>query len=240
MEYVSSLGYGGAAIEFPHFAENIDQAVSTLHNSLAPISFQPPVLIAHSMSTFVAQKYLESYALSALILVNPLPPKPSISIAKLLKKWSNVREIFPSSLSTQQLETIIVNYYGLKNNQRLNAMEHQQLVSHGLCGSRSSAESLFSDNLEYSMPASVNFLKSLVDDESTVLTLEPRSVPIFIVMTALDRDIIEKSGESQLMENHEIEEDGIIVFEEDKSRLPMLQSSDKFNPLIGKWIEMVS
>ena len=43
------------------------------------------MLIAHGVGAFVAQKYLESYAASGLVLVAPFPPSPSSVLPRLSK-----------------------------------------------------------------------------------------------------------------------------------------------------------
>lgn len=42
------------------------------------------MVIAHSISTFIAQKYLESYALKGLVLINPVPPVPCETVKSLV------------------------------------------------------------------------------------------------------------------------------------------------------------
>jgi pimeloyl-ACP methyl ester carboxylesterase len=238
---VAAAGYGGAAAEFPHFAENIDQAVDALHRALSPISFHPPVVVAHSMSTYIAQKYLESYALSGLILVNPVPPQPSKAIAKLLERWSYSRSRLGRSLTINELESAALQYYGMTVS--IDSFHHKlnplPFIAEDL-RKTINTKIIFSNGADFQMPASLNLLRSLVDDESTVLTLEPRSVPMFIVMTCGDREIIGPQGETLLIQYHDVEEDGKVVFEQDESRLPMLTSPNNFNSLINSWIDLVA
>ena len=49
--------------------------IATLEHQTADLT--PPIVIAEGVFGFVAQKYLESYALTALCLLNSLPPDPS-------------------------------------------------------------------------------------------------------------------------------------------------------------------
>jgi pimeloyl-ACP methyl ester carboxylesterase len=67
-------------------------AADTVHAHITQLKLTPPVLVAHSMSTYMIQKYLESYALSGLVLVNPIPPfsAPTVT-AKLLQRWQHSR-----------------------------------------------------------------------------------------------------------------------------------------------------
>jgi pimeloyl-ACP methyl ester carboxylesterase len=50
----------------------------------------PPVLVAHSVSSFVGQKYLESYSLKGLVLVSPVPPSHADAVGRLLKKFNTI------------------------------------------------------------------------------------------------------------------------------------------------------
>ena len=45
----------------------------------------PPVIVAHSISSFIAQKYLESYSLKGLVLINPVPPVHTETVRNLLE-----------------------------------------------------------------------------------------------------------------------------------------------------------
>lgn len=89
-----------------------------LHKEVVQQKLTPPVLVAHSISTFVAQKYLESYALSGLILVNPIPPSATPALAALKSKWeSSLRASQITSLessSGEQLCDTLLRYYGLR------------------------------------------------------------------------------------------------------------------------------
>lgn len=90
VDSLSRNGYRGLCMEYPSHARSIDEACDIVHNNIRDYELSPPpVLIAHSMSSFLAQKYLESYAASGLILVNPLPINCSRSLAILHDRWSN-------------------------------------------------------------------------------------------------------------------------------------------------------
>jgi hypothetical protein len=51
----------------------------------------PPILVAHGAGAFVAQKYLESFAAAALVLVAPFPPFPQRPAARLLAAVADER-----------------------------------------------------------------------------------------------------------------------------------------------------
>ena len=75
-------------MEYPGGSVLVDKAVESLHEMIKENKLTPPIMVAHSMSSFIAQKYLESYALRALIIVNPIPPNTSSGcMTTLFEKW---------------------------------------------------------------------------------------------------------------------------------------------------------
>lgn len=88
MLYFSNRGYHGVCVEYPGSSDSVETVCSTLHEHVLTGNLVPPIMVAHSMSTFAAQKYLESFALSALVLVNPIPPKAQYVVNELQFLWS--------------------------------------------------------------------------------------------------------------------------------------------------------
>ena len=81
-------------------------------------------MIAHSVSSFIAQKYLESYALKGLVLVNPVPPVPGKVVQPLidlLKKCEEKFNLFPAANNEQKTSLITQGYYNLES-QRLESV----------------------------------------------------------------------------------------------------------------------
>ena len=68
----------GAARGWPSrgSSASLDALVTDVRDALAPLRHAAPVLVAPSLSALVAQKYLESWPLAALVAVSPLPPAP--------------------------------------------------------------------------------------------------------------------------------------------------------------------
>lgn len=105
-------------MEYPAQGASFEEMANILHKEVVQQRFTPPVLVAHSLSTFVAQKYLESYALSGLILVNPIPPSAGPAIAALNSKWqrslqTSHRDLAGCDVSDQRRDTLLC-YYGLR------------------------------------------------------------------------------------------------------------------------------
>jgi hypothetical protein len=83
IQVLSQRGYRGLAVDlFKSGREfHVDNIVTHLNNCINRAGFTPPLIIAHSLSSYYAQKYLESYAASGLILYNPLPPRYSLALS---------------------------------------------------------------------------------------------------------------------------------------------------------------
>ena len=70
----SKRGYSGMTIQFPN-DDSIDGCVSTIHDLISSARLTSPILITHSFSSYLGQRYLESFGPKALIMINPIPPK---------------------------------------------------------------------------------------------------------------------------------------------------------------------
>lgn len=244
--HLAASGFGGIAIEFPHFAENVDDAVNSLHSEISKVAFMPPIMIAHSLSSFVAQKYLESYALAGLIMVNPIPPDPAKSSTLLLERWSSLRGYKPVKLSHSDLDDVVLDYY------RADIQEPQQFYQKlGLDPSQQQfigskdlhdflESSAHSKDKDAPCLGTTMLMHSLVEDPSVCLNLEPGSVPMFLIYTEDDQHLLNQSDMLNLMDYHDIPEDYEASLEKENSRLPMLFSSSSFNGIISSWCEMLA
>ena len=76
----------------------------------------PPVLVAHSLSSFIGQKYLESYSLKGLVLVNPIPPAHTEVVQNLLIRHKNCEINFKENLfSSEDKNKFTQAYYNLES-----------------------------------------------------------------------------------------------------------------------------
>lgn len=64
-------------------AHNVDNLVEDMRTSFLKAGFSlPPIAITTSYTAVLVQKYLESYPVSALIALGPLPPQPAATCAR--------------------------------------------------------------------------------------------------------------------------------------------------------------
>lgn len=113
-------------MEYPSYSTSIDEACDTVNETVIAHKLSPPpILIAHSMSTFIAQKYLESYPASGIILVNPLPVNCSTVLQTLTQRWKDIdilrryamcryTVVSPREEAVQIWREAIREYYGLR------------------------------------------------------------------------------------------------------------------------------
>ena len=116
------------------------------------------MIVAHSISSFIAQKYLESYSLKGLVLINPIPPVHTETVRNLLeneKYWK---------LNTNDLQHLSTN-----------AMEENNLIS-----TFSQLYYNIKDPIQFNLDTHIyqkknfpiNFMTNLVTDEDAPLRLE--------------------------------------------------------------------
>jgi pimeloyl-ACP methyl ester carboxylesterase len=84
---MAERGFCGTVMELDASSGSLRQAVRSIEAVVKSCGYWPPVVVCHSLSTFAAQKYLESFSLSGLVLVNPFPPHPE---ATFLSRYMSV------------------------------------------------------------------------------------------------------------------------------------------------------
>ncbi|KAF9092340.1 hypothetical protein BGX23_004383 [Mortierella sp. AD031] len=108
---LADQGYQSTSIEFNmppqplesgdayirHFVKNLKTAIETDH------SFYPPILIAHGLHALVAQKYVESNPVSALVLVSPFIPEV---IQRRFQELSHKLQLKDAKTTTNSKESI--------------------------------------------------------------------------------------------------------------------------------------
>lgn len=74
IKYCSDRGFHGLSLELPDI-DDLDLVLDNLNRSIQNAKLNNPIIIANSIATFCAQKYLESYSAKALVLIHPIPPE---------------------------------------------------------------------------------------------------------------------------------------------------------------------
>ena len=122
-------------------------------------------MITHSLSSFIAQKYLESYSLKGLVLINPVPPVHTETMKNLLLRGSKCTEIIKSNRKNSE-KNISSEDKDAQVNDMLTpfAQLYYNIINPIKCKSNSHE---FESNL---LP--VNLMEYLANDKSTVLRLE--------------------------------------------------------------------
>jgi hypothetical protein len=73
--FLQDRGFSGVILEWSDIEhDDLATAVNNIYQQgIMRHGMIPPILVAHSLSTFLTQKFLESYAISGLVAINPLP-----------------------------------------------------------------------------------------------------------------------------------------------------------------------
>jgi pimeloyl-ACP methyl ester carboxylesterase len=97
---LTDSGYTVALVDLPGFGAarsmpaswSVDDLVEDVHAAvLGALRHPAPVAVAHSAAAVLMGKYLESWALSGLVKLAPLPPAP----APVLRRWLGVADADP-------------------------------------------------------------------------------------------------------------------------------------------------
>jgi hypothetical protein len=81
----------------PHFAlctSTVDEIVDKIHASVQEARIcSPPVALTFGLESILLQKYLESYPLAGLVMVDPLPPSPQQALHGLLRSTGSAQRL---------------------------------------------------------------------------------------------------------------------------------------------------
>jgi len=205
---LSQAGYNGVAFEFPSEEDTPDAGAKMVAQVIEENKLIPPVMIAHSMSTYVAYKFLESYSFKGLVLLNPLPPNSKRAAGVLKEKYDNSISSGESGDDVSQVCT----YYGGTGED--NADNNDALLP--------STSSLSSFALS-SMPFPVKMLAHIAASDQVLL--EPGAVPALVCVTPQDSDILskEEGEEKALLEFFHI---NVSNDSDDDNNLMRIQAGD--------------
>lgn len=96
-----------------------DEMAKSIYDEVVKNKLTPPIAITHSLSTFVGQKYLESFPLKGLVMINPIPPSTADNtMSELHNRWKRSMQYLcskgGSSLSKEEfLDKTVRLYYGV-------------------------------------------------------------------------------------------------------------------------------
>jgi len=86
---LQNIGFSGIVVPFPAGFSDIAAVADLYQQAIYDAQLTPPLMVAHSLGTLCALKFLESYSISGLVMLNPLPPlAPSETISTLLQEHS--------------------------------------------------------------------------------------------------------------------------------------------------------
>ena len=130
----------------------------------------PPVIVAHSISSFIAQKYLESYSLKGLVLINPVPPVHTETVRNLLENEKYCK------LNTNNHKVLCTNVIE-KNNE---IQENNEIEGNNLLSPFSQLYYNVKDPIQFNLGSHIyqkknfpiKFMENLLIDQDAPLRLE--------------------------------------------------------------------
>ncbi len=191
-----------------------------LQGRISAAGLVPPVMVAHSLASFVAQKLLESHPLAALALINPVPNDPRRCVSSLVKSWEKCCAGAAGGAALSR-------YYGFNS----------LFASPAIASSRAGPD----------FPAHPSLLRHLVSDEDAKVRLEPGSVPMLVVRSAGDSAHCSAEDLLALLAAHDIPQESVVNFAA-LDRLPMRTAldsadaeaalhADPFHAALLSWVE---
>ncbi len=230
---------------------SIDYLADRLQQAIQSAGMVPPVLVAHSLSSFVAQRFLESYPLAGLVLVNPIPDDPAHCATTLRSWWRRCEDAVAaeeqavcSDASSEKYRRSLFRYYCGDIAAETGSADTVSTVHHHSVGSMTGQ--LLSDCAlgGEEAPVSAQLLESLASDPAQRVRLEPRSVPMLVVISAADGPHVSAAALEALLHCHDIQAEDVVKFADDHTRLSMLHSHQpsgetgaRFNEVVLDWIE---
>lgn len=215
-------------------SEWIDHRVHLLHQSIShhKLTTPPPLLVAHSGSTFIAQKYLESFAAAGLVLLNPWPPHPKRVAEQLLLDWQSATAISSTNSESNANDSKTTNDNVNKSSSSSSCNRVVEVLSR-----------------YYRIPGG-SFVSSGGDLESLevlrwcaeygdliAVDLEAGAVPTMILTSA--GDVINEEEIESLKQQHNVPDEWHMKIDSDLSRAAMLRESscDIVNNVLLNWVE---
>jgi len=185
-----------------------------------------PVMVTHSLSSFVGQKFLESHALCGLVMVCPLSPSSRTgSASRLLERLIN-----PSCTSAQ---LCLLQSFGI--GPVLDPAPLETRVGPPFAGSELWSDIMFSEV----STAHLDCLQTLVTDTEgrSDVTLESGVVPMMVVCT--DGDAVAQEADVRaIVRVHGLREADFRTIR-GSSRLPMVTSFSAFSEALYGWLDEV-
>eukprot|EP00298_Acanthocystis_sp_HF-20_P023695 c3341_g1_i1.p1 GENE.c3341_g1_i1~~c3341_g1_i1.p1 ORF type:complete len:306 (+),score=71.41 c3341_g1_i1:44-961(+) len=110
MPFFSGKGYECHAIGLH---DTLLDTIKTMAAVTKTLCF-PPIIVSHSLGTYVTYKYLESYPCSTAIFMNPLPPNHS-GFEHIMSHIKSIDEdIFTKIINEKSFQPVLSNHSALK------------------------------------------------------------------------------------------------------------------------------
>ena len=211
-DLLAARGYSGLKMQLPANMSNVDEMVDSINNEFVKNKITPPIMITHSFSTLIGQRYLESYGLKGLVMINPLPPKPINALNRLYKNCNIIR-------SEHGLELYLNTYY----TKLFSAKELE----------------LFQSNFSHDDSTIIAIRKMIIENNFSIV-IEPKSTDILVIYSRADAYLTDDE-KSSLIITHGLQPDLNIFTIDDGSRCPFFceQKLKEIDNILDPWLDTV-
>ena len=199
-----------------HECKCVDDAADQLHAAIRRHKLTPPLLISHSFSTLVCQRYLESYPALGMIMINPIPPNP-------------IRVI-------RRIRNFVLNLNAVDRSHFLEA--HFQLSTLDDKFKHSSSINTKKGNTRYKFPLYIeNFINDKDENILNFVNLEPHSCPVLVITTSGDKHLLTQQDIDELKNFYELADEYYVHLHSCNSRAPMVENIIPVDEIITQFIE---
>lgn len=220
--FLSERGFSGMVIELTQSSTS-EEMCDLIQRSVEEARLPVPVMITHSLSTFVGQKFLESFPLRGLVMVCPL--SSTIQTGSVHRLKDRLSE--PESWSRLQR---LIHAYGLPKGTSLDSV----------VGPPFQEDVLWSDIVAVDDSSlQLDYLHSLVSvsDGSGDVALEAGVVPMLVIATEGDT-VAQEPDMRAITSSHGLQDTSIRLIN-DSSRLPMVTAFPVFSVALYSWLDDV-
>ena len=225
---VQSLRYSGynCVVFSPDTAINscVDDVANSLYATIEHHKLTPPIMISHSFSTLVCQRYLESYPALGLIMINPIPPNP----IRVINKIKN---------SVLYKSDAVQRFHFLKAHFQLSMPDNQckNLVKN--CGENGYG---YESESRKFPPYVENLIKDDKGNVHNFINVESFACPILAVTTSGDNHLLGKEDIDDMKSFYDLMDDGYRHLSSCESRAPMIESFTEINETVTEFIDGVA
>lgn len=165
----------------------IDECAEHIHKQISSaLKSSPPILVTLGLNTFFIQKYLESYPLTSLFLIDPVSVNPFLHLTYYLN--SPRYALFQGNQNPTLLN--LLSYFSVSDTANENFMNN------------------YADFPSKSPSVTSTAFRQILQSENKIY-LEPNSLPIFPIFSRTEDKVLSQI-QNEFLDFHQIDEDQVL------------------------------